>query len=160
MAASLAISPPLLMLEFPYAAVRIFQEAELEAPPPVARPVARAMPRLASESAAQFKIELAEMKRILDSQGAKLPPERFDETNAELLRFAMSAGLLQVCLKHLMRKSGLINSKVVQAAHLPSFSGQHQCPCLACLHSKACSLYNSIGQCHNLGSTLACVPEL
>jgi len=36
------------------------------------------------------------MKRILDSQGVKLPPERFDATNAELLRFAASAGLLQV----------------------------------------------------------------
>lgn len=58
----------------------------------------RPPPRLAAESAALFKVELTEMKRILDSQGVKLPAERFDDTNAELMRFAASAGLMEVML--------------------------------------------------------------
>lgn len=77
-------------------AVRNFQEAELEAPSPSSRPLSRTQPRLAAEAAALYKVELAEMKRILDSQGAKLPADRFDDTHAELLRFSTSAGLLQV----------------------------------------------------------------
>ena len=81
----------------PYSAVRVFEEAELSAKPS-GRLYERIqpLPRLAAESAALYKVELAEMKRILDAQGTKLPSERFDDTNAELLRFAASAGLLQV----------------------------------------------------------------
>lgn len=77
--------------------MRVFEEAELSAKSP-GRLYERAQPppRLASEGAALYKIELAEMKRILDDQGIKLPAERFDDTNAELLRFAAAAGLLQV----------------------------------------------------------------
>lgn len=76
--------------------MRVFQEAELEAPSPSARPMPRVQPRLSAEAAALHKVELAEMKRILQAQNVRLPAERFDDTNAELLRFATSAGLLQV----------------------------------------------------------------
>ena len=79
------------------AAVRVFEEANLgENSSEGLYGKARPSPKLAVESAAMHKVELAEMKRILDSQGVKLPVERFDDTNAELLRFAASAGLLQV----------------------------------------------------------------
>lgn len=77
--------------------MRVFEEANLgenSSEELFERP--RPPPRLASESAASFKVELAEMKRILDEQGVKLPADRFDDSNAELLRFAASAGLLQV----------------------------------------------------------------
>lgn len=81
----------------PCLAVRVFEEANLEeksAEQLYERP--RQPPRLAAESANSFKVELTEMKRILDEQGTKLPADRFDDSNAELLRFAASAGLLQV----------------------------------------------------------------
>ena len=78
--------------------MRVFKEAELDAlsPSSSSRPLPRAQPRLAVEAAQLYHVELAEMQRILAAQGVKLPAERFDETNAELLRFAASAGLLQV----------------------------------------------------------------
>ena len=77
--------------------VRVFEEANLgESSSEQLSERPRPPPRLAAESAASFKVELAEMKRILDEQGTKLPADRFDDSNAELLRFAASAGLLQV----------------------------------------------------------------
>ena len=77
--------------------MRVFEEANLgESSSEQLSKRPRPPPRLAAESAASFKVELAEMKRILDEQGTKLPADRFDESNAELLRFAASAGLLQV----------------------------------------------------------------
>ena len=74
----------------------MLKEAELDALSPSSRPPPRAQPRLAAEAAQLYQVELAEMQRILGAQDVKLPAERFDETNAELLRFAASAGLLQV----------------------------------------------------------------
>lgn len=41
-------------------------------------------------------VELAELKRVLAVQMAKLPESRFDDTDAELMRFAIAAGILQV----------------------------------------------------------------
>lgn len=77
-------------------AVRVFEEANLGERSSSEEMYDRPPPRLAAESASLYKVELAEMKRILDSQSVKLPAERFDDTNAELLRFAAAAGLLQV----------------------------------------------------------------
>ena len=41
-------------------------------------------------------VELAELKRVLATQMAKLPEARFDDSDAELMRFAIAAGILQV----------------------------------------------------------------
>ena len=41
-------------------------------------------------------VELAELKRVLTTQMAKLPESRFDDSDAELMRFAIAAGILQV----------------------------------------------------------------
>ena len=77
--------------------MRVFEEANLgEKTSEEMHDRPRPAPRLAAESAASFKVELAEMQRILDEQGVKLPADRFDDSHAELLRFAASAGLLQV----------------------------------------------------------------
>ena len=75
----------------------MFQEAEAESSPEGTTPK-KAFPKLAADVAAIFKLELAEMRRILDAQAVRLPPDRFDDTNAELLRFASACGLLQVTL--------------------------------------------------------------
>ncbi len=51
---------------------------------------------LAAHRAAEHADELAEMARVLDAKGVQLPPERFDGSKAELLRYAASCGLLEV----------------------------------------------------------------
>lgn len=76
-------------------AARLFEEAEQNGSTTPGR-FKSALPRLAAEIAKSYKVELNEMRRILQEHHPKLPPERFDETNAELLRFAASAGLLEV----------------------------------------------------------------
>eukprot|EP00884_Botryococcus_braunii_P005712 jgi/Botrbrau1/15141/Bobra.0149s0012.3 len=43
--------------------------------------------------AQSYSTELAELRRILSSSGTRLPPNRFDETGAELMRFAAAAGI-------------------------------------------------------------------
>lgn len=43
------------------------------------------------------KQELAEMTRVLEAHDVRLPPDRFDASQAELLRYAASYGLLEVC---------------------------------------------------------------
>lgn len=95
--------------------MRVFEEANLgeKSPDEDLYERQRPPPRLAAESAAMFKVELAEMKRILDSQGAKLPAERFDDTNAELLRFAASAGLLQVLITELLSHKRMVHVPVI-----------------------------------------------
>ena len=45
-------------------------------------------------------VELAELKRVLTTQMAKLPESRFDDSDAELMRFAIAAGILQVGCRH------------------------------------------------------------
>ena len=51
---------------------------------------------LAAHRAAEHADELAEMARVLDAKGVQLPPERFDGSKAELLRYAAGCGLLEV----------------------------------------------------------------
>ncbi len=51
---------------------------------------------LASHRAALHEAELAELGRMLAASGVALPPERFDDTHAELLRNAAAYGLLEV----------------------------------------------------------------
>jgi hypothetical protein len=43
-----------------------------------------------------YPVELAEMKRILEAAGARLPANRFDALDAELMRYAAAAGLGKV----------------------------------------------------------------
>lgn len=75
---------------------RLFEEAEQTGNSTPGR-FKNASLRLAKEIASTYKVELAEMRRILQEEHhTKLSSERFDETNAELLRFAASAGLLEV----------------------------------------------------------------
>ncbi|CAL8462219.1 g1750 [Coccomyxa elongata] len=50
---------------------------------------------LAGHRAALHAAELAEMARVLDAHGARLPPDRFDASQAELLRYGASCGLLE-----------------------------------------------------------------
>jgi len=51
--------------------------------------------QLAAHRAALHADKLGEMVRVLDAQGVKLPPDRFDSSQAELLRYAASCGLLE-----------------------------------------------------------------
>lgn len=51
---------------------------------------------LAAHRAALHADELAEMARVLDAEGARLPHDRFDASQAELLRYAACCGLLEV----------------------------------------------------------------
>ncbi|KAK9906365.1 hypothetical protein WJX75_000628 [Coccomyxa subellipsoidea] len=50
---------------------------------------------LAAHRAALHADELAEMARVLDAKGVRLPPDRFDASQAELLRYAACCGLLE-----------------------------------------------------------------
>ncbi|KAL4515252.1 hypothetical protein Ndes2526A_g09456 [Nannochloris sp. 'desiccata'] len=50
-------------------------------------------PETAAEWAAVFSVEMSEMRRMLTECGIGLAPPRWDETNAELMRFAEACGL-------------------------------------------------------------------
>jgi hypothetical protein len=50
-------------------------------------------PETAAEWAVVFSIEMGEMRRMLTECGIELAPPRWDETNAELMRFAEACGL-------------------------------------------------------------------
>lgn len=50
----------------------------------------------ASVLARAYPVELAEMKMILKAAGVRLPPNRFDDKDAELMRYAAAAGLGKV----------------------------------------------------------------
>jgi hypothetical protein len=50
-------------------------------------------PETAAEWAAVFSIEMGEMRRMIIECGVDLHPPRWDETNAELMRFADACGL-------------------------------------------------------------------
>jgi len=50
-------------------------------------------PETAAEWAAVFSVEMSEMKRMLTECGIELAPPRWDDTNAELMRFAEACGL-------------------------------------------------------------------
>jgi CRAL/TRIO domain len=50
-------------------------------------------PETAAEWAAVFSVEMSEMRRMLNECGIELAPPRWDETNAELMRFAETCGL-------------------------------------------------------------------
>ena len=52
--------------------------------------------QLAAHRAALHPAELQELQRVLDAQGTRLPKELFDSSNAELLRYAATHGLLEV----------------------------------------------------------------
>ena len=52
--------------------------------------------QLAAHRAALHPAELQELQRVLDAQGTRLPRELFDSSNAELLRYAATHGLLEV----------------------------------------------------------------
>ncbi len=64
-------------------------------PPPAAAGAGGGRP-LAAAQAPGHAVALGEMKRMLAARGARLPPARFDATDAELLRYADDAGLLNV----------------------------------------------------------------
>ena len=64
-------------------------------PPPAAAGAGGGRP-LAAAQAPGHAVALGEMKRMLAARGARLPPGRFDATDAELLRYADDAGLLNV----------------------------------------------------------------
>ncbi len=49
----------------------------------------------AAAAAYKYAAEMAEMKALLAAHGVALPRERFDDTNAELFRFAATMGLLK-----------------------------------------------------------------
>ena len=49
--------------------------------------------RTAAQTATLYPQELAEMKHLLKADLAKLPVDRFNGTNSELMRFAHAAGL-------------------------------------------------------------------
>ena len=51
---------------------------------------------LAGHRAALHAAELAELARVLDAHGTRLPPDRFDASQAELLRYGACCGLLEV----------------------------------------------------------------
>jgi hypothetical protein len=51
---------------------------------------------LAAHRAALHETALTELGRVLDAKGTRLPPDRFDGTKAELLRYAATYGLLEV----------------------------------------------------------------
>jgi len=50
-------------------------------------------PETAAEWAAVFSVEMSEMRRMITECGIELAPPRWDETNAELMRFAEACGL-------------------------------------------------------------------
>ena len=52
--------------------------------------------QLATHRAALHIAELAELQRVLDAQGTRLPKEQFDASQAELLRYAATHGMLEV----------------------------------------------------------------
>ena len=52
--------------------------------------------QLAAHRAALHPAELQELQRVLDAQRTRLPKELFDSSNAELLRYAATHGLLEV----------------------------------------------------------------
>ena len=56
--------------------------------------------QLAAHRAALHPAELQELQRVLDAQGTRLPRELFDSSNAELLRYAATHGLLEVRAPH------------------------------------------------------------
>ncbi len=73
---------------------------------------------LAGHRAALHAAELAEMARVLDAHGARLPPDRFDASQAELLRYGASCGLLEVrrpSLLHLPQATAPAMSKAGRA---------------------------------------------
>ena len=49
----------------------------------------------AAAAASTHAAEMAEMKALLAAHGVDLPLERFDDTDAELFRFAATMGLLR-----------------------------------------------------------------
>ncbi|KAK9828057.1 hypothetical protein WJX81_006250 [Elliptochloris bilobata] len=51
----------------------------------------------AAAAAATYRAEMAEMGALLAAHGVDLPKQRFDDTNAELFRFAATMGLLKAC---------------------------------------------------------------
>ena len=52
--------------------------------------------QLAAHRAALHPAELQELQRVLDAQGTRLPKELFDSSQAELLRYAATHGMLEV----------------------------------------------------------------
>lgn len=59
-------------------------------------------PQTGADWASLYAIELEEMKRVLAAQDVHLPASRFDGNNdAELMRFAIAGGLLQVGCRHM-----------------------------------------------------------
>lgn len=52
-------------------------------------------PQTAAEWAQVYASELAEMRRMLEENKVDLPQDRFDATNAELMRFCKACGLLE-----------------------------------------------------------------
>lgn len=52
--------------------------------------------RTAAQTATLFPQELAEMKHLLKADLARLPVDRFNGTDSELMRFAHAAGLRKV----------------------------------------------------------------
>jgi hypothetical protein len=68
--------------------------AELEGQPLLGAPEFAV--ELASHRAALHTEELAELARVLDAHDVKLPTDRFDASQAELLRYGATFGLLEV----------------------------------------------------------------
>jgi len=52
--------------------------------------------QLAAHRAALHPAELQELQRVLDAEGTRLPKELFDSSQAELLRYAATHGMLEV----------------------------------------------------------------
>ena len=61
--------------------------------------------QLAAHRAALHPAELQELQRVLDAEGTRLPKELFDSSQAELLRYAATHGMLEVSLLVLEARS-------------------------------------------------------
>jgi hypothetical protein len=57
------------------------------------RPAPQKPPECAAEWAVVYRPEMLEMRRMLRECGVELPSPRFDDTDAELMRFAVACGL-------------------------------------------------------------------
>lgn len=88
--------------------------------------------QLSAHRAALHPAELEELQRVLDAQGTKLPRDLFDSSHAELLRYAATHGMLEVCRSYMLvgrqfPKLGHLLCRYLSSAALTPRCPGHQC---------------------------------
>ncbi|EFN59997.1 hypothetical protein CHLNCDRAFT_133154 [Chlorella variabilis] len=97
---------------------------EARQPHPAAEWAAAGHPQTGAEWGAVYGVEVQEMGRMLQENEVELPGDRFDATNAELLRFAKACNLLTA--KTPEQRAAAVEAGVSRVVHTQEWAGRQR----------------------------------